>query len=98
MPTELAHSINPYGTFTLNMNKRRFGLLHLGSVAPQSRYHLRLAILGEDAVNGHANVQFLVRRAKARFLSGCESRPARSLQPVAIGAAAEATKRLKPPV
>jgi len=27
-----------------------------------------------------------VRRAKAPFLSGCESRPALSLQPVAVGA------------
>jgi hypothetical protein len=31
----------------------------------------------------------MVRRANARFLSGCESRPARSLQPVANGAVAE---------
>ena len=33
-----------------------------------------------------------VRRAKAAFLSGCESHPAILLQPEAIGAAMEVTK------
>ncbi|MBA7652289.1 hypothetical protein ES703_60119 [subsurface metagenome] len=38
-----------------------------------------------------------VRRGKALVLSGCETRPATgSLRPVAIGAAAEATKPSKP--
>ena len=42
---------------------------------------------------------YFVRRAKALFLSGCESRPVTfSLQPVAIGAIVEVTKRLKPSV
>jgi hypothetical protein len=44
------------------------------------------------------NQDFCVRRGKALHSSGCESRPARSLQPVAIGAVVEATKRLKPSV
>jgi len=39
-----------------------------------------------------------VRRAKAAFLSGCESHPAILLQPEAIGAVMEVTKWLKPPV
>jgi len=37
-----------------------------------------------------------VRRAKAAFLSGCESHPAMLLQPEAIGAVMEVTKWLKP--
>ena len=37
-----------------------------------------------------------VRRVKAAFLSGCESRPAKLLQPEAIGAVMEVTKWLKP--
>ena len=37
-----------------------------------------------------------VRRAKAAFLSGCESHPAILLQPEAIGAVMEVTKWLKP--
>ncbi len=38
-----------------------------------------------------------MRRGKARIFSGCNSRPAtRSLQPVAIGAAVEATKPPEP--
>ena len=37
-----------------------------------------------------------VRRDKAAFLSGCESHPAISLQPEAIGAVMEVTKWLKP--
>jgi hypothetical protein len=38
-----------------------------------------------------------VRRGKARIFSGCDSRPDNwSLQPVAIGAAAEVTKPSKP--
>ena len=39
---------------------------------------------------------FGVRRAKAAFLSGCESHPAMLLQPEAIGAVMEVTKWLKP--
>jgi len=39
-----------------------------------------------------------VRRAKAAFLSGCESNPAILLQPEAIGAVMEVTKWLKPSV
>jgi len=39
-----------------------------------------------------------VRRAKAAFLSGCESHPAMLLQPEAIGAVMEVTKWLKPSV
>jgi hypothetical protein len=39
-----------------------------------------------------------VRRAKAAFSSGCESHPAISLQPEAIGAVMEVTKWLEPPV
>ena len=39
-----------------------------------------------------------VRRAKAAFLSGCESHPAILLQPEAIGAVMEVTKWLKPSV
>jgi len=41
---------------------------------------------------------FGVRRAKAAFLSGCESHPANLLQPEAIGAVMEVTKWLKPSV
>ena len=37
-----------------------------------------------------------VRRDKAAFLSGCESHPANSLRPEAIGAVMEVTKWLKP--
>ena len=37
-----------------------------------------------------------MRRAKAAFLSGCESHPAILLQPEAIGAVMEVTKRLMP--
>jgi len=39
-----------------------------------------------------------VRRAKAAFLSGCETHPAILLQPEAIGAVMEVTKWLKPSV
>ncbi len=39
---------------------------------------------------------FGVRRAKAAFLSGCESRPAMLLQPEATGAVMELTKWLRP--
>src|SRR5262249_50335243 len=40
---------------------------------------------------------FRVRREKASIFSGCKSRPAtQSLQPVAIGAAVEATRPPKP--
>jgi hypothetical protein len=41
-------------------------------------------------------VLFDVRRAKATIFSGCNSRPARSLQPVAIGVVEEVTNPLKP--
>jgi hypothetical protein len=42
---------------------------------------------------------FIVRREKALDFSGCKSRPGTgSLHPVAIGAAVEVTKLLKPPV
>jgi hypothetical protein len=37
-----------------------------------------------------------VRREKAAIFSGCNSRPARSLQPVAVGAVEEVTNPLKP--
>jgi hypothetical protein len=39
-----------------------------------------------------------VRRDKAALSSGCESNPARSLQPEATGAVMEVTKWLKPSV
>jgi hypothetical protein len=39
---------------------------------------------------------FEVRRDKAAFSSGCESHPAKMLQPEATGAGMEETKCLKP--
>jgi hypothetical protein len=49
------------------------------------------------SLNHRATPRLYVRREKARIFSGCKSRPATwSLQPVAIGAAVEATKPPKP--
>ena len=45
-----------------------------------------------------AMVALRVRRDKAALSSGCESHPARSLQPEATGAVMEVTKWLKPSV
>jgi hypothetical protein len=48
-------------------------------------------------LNHRATPRLYVRRDKAWIFSGCNSRPATgSLQPVAIGAAVEATKPSKP--
>jgi|ERR1700730_11939768 hypothetical protein len=57
--------------------------------------HILTGVCTENLKSDYSGDE-VVCRGKAQFLRGCKSLPARSLQPVAIGAGGEATSRLKP--